>query len=195
MYAVHRSYDTALKNIELAFLIPTLKTLLTAHARRPRRGRRRRLPAEVRADVDLYLTVARRLLGDTAAAPVAGAATHANRRCWSRRDGSHRAACSAFRCSGRSRYVDFSQFKPRGHYAGDTAPRGLLPRDDLARPHRLPLPSVRHLRAARHAAPLLPPPVPRRPAAGRADGRQRPHHDLAADRRRAARRSWASPTT
>ena len=31
------------------------------------------LPSEVRADVDLYLTVARRLLGDTAATPIAGA--------------------------------------------------------------------------------------------------------------------------
>ena len=30
MHAVHRSYDTALKDIELGFMMPTLKTLLAA---------------------------------------------------------------------------------------------------------------------------------------------------------------------
>ena len=74
MHAVHRSYDTALKNIELGFLAPTLKQLLSDMQAALAAGSDVDLPAEVRADVDLYLTVARQLLGDTAA-PVAGANT------------------------------------------------------------------------------------------------------------------------
>ena len=65
--------------------------------------------------------------------------------------------------------------------------RGLLPRDDLARAHGLPLPPVRHQRDTGHAAQVLPSPIPGRPAAGRADRRERPARSLAPDRQRAAR--------
>ena len=32
---------------------------------------------------------------------------------------------------------DYSQYKPRGYYEGDPHARGILPRDDLVRPHGL----------------------------------------------------------
>jgi hypothetical protein len=117
IHAVHRSYDGALMQIELGFISPTLRTLLAALHADLGAGRDGDLPADVRADVDLYLTVARRLLGDTAAAPVAGA---------SAADAAALVAAaqaaggiSLVTLFGQTRYVDFSQFKPRGHYAND----------------------------------------------------------------------------
>ena len=72
----------------------------------------------MRADVDLYLTVARRLLGDTAAAPSRGPARRRSPSCSTSR--CRRAACRRLALFGGSRDVDFTQFKPRGHYAGDS---------------------------------------------------------------------------
>jgi hypothetical protein len=119
MYAVHRSYDTALREIELAFMIPNLRTLLAAMHAALAGGVGADLPALSRADVDLYLTVARRLLGDSGATPVAGAATTEVASLFS----SALAATDgvqAFSLFGETRYIDFSQFMPRGHYADDT---------------------------------------------------------------------------
>jgi hypothetical protein len=118
MHAVHRSYDMALKNIEIGFLAPTLKRLLSDMQTALASDGGADLPAEVRADVDLYLSVARQLLGDTAA-PVAGANTGEISLLVS----SARTATDGLKpvsLFGETRYVDFSQFKPRGHYAGDT---------------------------------------------------------------------------
>ena len=118
MHAVHRSYDASLTNIELALLIPTLKTLLTRMHVDLAAGVGAEVPLEVRADVDLYLTVARRLLGDTAAAPVAAAsAAQIAELVTLAMQASGLQTVGLF---GGSRDVDFSQFKPRGHYAGDS---------------------------------------------------------------------------
>jgi hypothetical protein len=77
------------------------------------------LPSEVRADVDLYLTVARRLLGDTAATPVAGArASEVSTLVAAAQAASGIQVVSLF---GEGRYVDFSQFTPRGHYTSSPA--------------------------------------------------------------------------
>ncbi|HSS37191.1 MAG TPA: DUF3160 domain-containing protein, partial [Polyangia bacterium] len=120
MHAVHRSYDAALMNLELGSMIAELKALLAGMQADLASGRGTDLAgqADVRTDVDLYLTVARQLLGDTAAVPVAGA---------------NPADVSAFVSAalaasdirtvslfGQQRDVDFSQFNPRGHYAGDS---------------------------------------------------------------------------
>jgi len=100
-------------------MIPTLKTLLASMHADLAAGRGSDLPVEARTDVDLYLTVARRLLGDTSATPVAGAATAIV-------SGLIASAMAAtdgvqpFLLFGEIRYIDFSQFQPRGHYAGDT---------------------------------------------------------------------------
>jgi hypothetical protein len=118
IHAVHRSYDAALMNIELAFLIPTLKGLLVDMQASLGSGVGTDLPAEVRADVDLYLTVARQLLGDTAAVPVAGATTSEVAALVAAAKGA--TGIQPVTLFGQSRYVDFSQFTPRGHYADDS---------------------------------------------------------------------------
>jgi hypothetical protein len=114
MYAVHRSYDAALMSLEYGFLAPTLKKLLSDVHSALASGVGSDLSADVRADVDLYLTVARQLLGDTAS-PVAGASAS---------DVSQLVAAAKaaqgvqpVMLFGEVRYVDFSQFTPRGHYA------------------------------------------------------------------------------
>jgi len=118
IHAVHRSYDSSLQTIELSVLIPTLKTMLAAMQSDLATGTGAALPAEVRADVDLFVTVARRLLGEATVSPVAGADVTAIAD----------LVTAAMRASGiapvqlfgETRYVDFSQFTPRGHYASDT---------------------------------------------------------------------------
>jgi hypothetical protein len=118
MHAVHRSYDAALMSIETTFLLPTLRSLLSEMQLDLGSGAGSELPAEVRADIDEYLTVARRLLGDTTAAPVAGGAATAVSALIAfaqAADGVHEVPLF-----GQPRDVDFSQFKPRGHYAGDS---------------------------------------------------------------------------
>jgi hypothetical protein len=118
IHAVHRSYDAALMNIELGFMIPTLQSLLANMQSALASGVGTDLAPEVRADVDLYLTVARQLLGNSAAAPVAGAKpadVAALVAAANAATGIH--LVSLF---GQDRYVDFTQFEPRGHYAGDS---------------------------------------------------------------------------
>jgi uncharacterized protein DUF3160 len=118
MHAVHRSYDSALMTIETVHLIPTLKTLLSGMQIDLASGAGADLPAEVRADVDLYLTVARKLLGDSAAAPVAGGDASQIAPLITR--AMQAAGVETVSLFGQPRDVDFSQFKPRGHYAGDS---------------------------------------------------------------------------
>jgi hypothetical protein len=117
LHAVHRSYDEALKTIETNVLIPTLKALLADMHADLASGAGGDLSVQARRDVDMYLTVARQLLGETTATTVTDetdvdttslvrSATAAN----------GIATVSLF---GEPRDIDFSQFKPRGHYAGD----------------------------------------------------------------------------
>jgi hypothetical protein len=113
MHAVHRSYDKVLASIELGLLVPRLTTLLAAMHAQLASGAGGGLSVEVRSDVDLYLTVARRLLG-VAATPVAGASPSAV-------DAIVGAATAATGTSsvdlfGERREVDFTQFTLRGHY-------------------------------------------------------------------------------
>jgi uncharacterized protein DUF3160 len=116
LHAVHRSYDAALETFEVSLLQPELSDLLVALHGALASGGGAQLPAEVRADVDLFLTVARELLGQQAT-PVAGA------------DPAAVAALVAAATAGvglqdvdlfgQTRTVDFSQFTPRGHYLDD----------------------------------------------------------------------------
>ena len=120
LHAVHRSYDSALMMIEQASLNPTLTTLLANVHAKLGAGMGAAFPAEVRADVDLYLTVARRLLGTTTAAPVAGADAAAVTALVDKaKAGTGIAPVSLF---GETRYVDFTQFTPRGHYVSSGLP-------------------------------------------------------------------------
>ena len=183
MHAVHRSYDTALKDIEVSTLIPTLKSLLAAMQSDLASGTGSELPAATRADVDLYLTVARQLLADFTAAPVAGGDTSEIGQLVSLAQ-----AASGIRqvsLFGASRYIDFSQFKPRGHYAGDTSLEAYF-RAMIWLAAPTPLPPVQSVRTGRYAATLLPARVSGRAVARGAGEPAVPARRLAPDRRRAS---------
>ncbi|MBL8715344.1 MAG: DUF3160 domain-containing protein [Myxococcales bacterium] len=114
LYAVHQSYDKILQTLEDRSLAPSLTSLL---------GRMRAalpgaaMDAETKADADLFLTVAVRLLTKKPAAPVAGADG-------ARVDALVAAAEAAkgmqtVTLFGIPREVDFSMFQVRGHYVAD----------------------------------------------------------------------------
>jgi hypothetical protein len=118
LQAVHQSYDAILKAIEIDALAPELGRLLD--------GMRTRLATnpptdpQARADADLFLAVAKSLLTENVAAPVANGDA-----------GLIRALFDAAKAAQGSkeitlfgipeRRIDFSQFKPRGHYDGNDA--------------------------------------------------------------------------
>lgn len=114
--AVHRSYDTILMNVEGAVLIPRLDELLQSmHSRLPSSD----FDEQTRADVDLYLSVARSLLAGSSVAPVAGASASAV-------DALVQLANAAsgeqsIELFGVERTIDASQFAPRGHYTDERA--------------------------------------------------------------------------
>jgi hypothetical protein len=119
LHAVHRSYDAILKEVEQLQIITSLGGLLEGMHRALASGAGQKFGAAIRADADLYLTVARRLLqvgvrvdtvaGATAAQvdEIVSAAMAAN------------GTASLALFGDPKREVDFSQFKPRGHYAGE----------------------------------------------------------------------------
>ena len=115
LHAVHRSYDTILKSIETAVLETALKTMLdTMHANLAAQSNAA-WPVETIADVDLYLTVARRLLGETDVTPIT-AATDADATTLVNLALSA-GGLSDVKLFGSTRTIDFSLFAPRGHYA------------------------------------------------------------------------------
>ena len=127
LYAVHRSYDAILKELEQARLIEALGTLLAGMHQALGSGAGAQMSAQfssdVRADADLYLTVARRLLAagsgpGPALAPVAGAkAADADKLVELATAASGLGKVPLF--GDAERAIDFSQFKPRGHYLGE----------------------------------------------------------------------------
>jgi hypothetical protein len=127
LYAVHRSYDAILKELEQARLIDALGTLLAGMHQALASGAGAQMTAQfstdVRADADLYLTVARRLLAagsgpGAAVAPVAGAKTaDVDKLVELAMAASGLAKVPLF--GDAERAIDFSQFTPRGHYVGE----------------------------------------------------------------------------
>lgn len=111
--AVHRSYDDILKAIESA--------LLTTEATGMLSGMRSHLAsisdATVRADCDFYLTVAASLLAGNVLSPTAGADASAVANFVTKATAAD--GIDSVTLFGVAREIDFSQFKPRGHYAGD----------------------------------------------------------------------------
>jgi hypothetical protein len=116
LQAVHQSYDGILKALELEALVPELANLL--------RSMRGHLPAAeslsptTRQDADLFLTLALSLLEGRAQPTVAGAdeaLSSALFRSATAATGSQELDLFGL----EDRIVDFSQFKPRGHYAGE----------------------------------------------------------------------------
>ena len=120
LHAVHRSYDTILKGIEESALQPGLQAVLdgmrTALASEAAAGT---WPTETMLDVDEYLAVGATLvLYSGSAAPVAGGSSAAVTALVAKAKAAGGAAdVSLF---GETRTIDFSQFAPRGHYAGSS---------------------------------------------------------------------------
>jgi hypothetical protein len=119
LFAVHKSFDALLKAIEMAVLVGDLGQVVAGMRAQLQDGRVAIASPEVAGDVDDYLAVASSLLEGKTEAPVlsghaesvAAIVAHAMAA-----DGPQDVALF-----GGSRSVDFSQFKPRGHYLGAPA--------------------------------------------------------------------------
>jgi hypothetical protein len=114
LHAWHRSYDAVLMDLELTYLTPALDAILTGmHEAVP--GARARygdgVLADAVRDADYFLAVARSLLGG----PVPTKLGQDERRNKTLVAVS-RLGMEEFDLFGRRRSMDFSQFKPRGHY-------------------------------------------------------------------------------
>ncbi|MBX2992062.1 MAG: DUF3160 domain-containing protein [Bacteroidetes bacterium] len=124
LHAIHMSYDRILKEVEYTFLMAKLNALLSSlHAQVPALASRYANVPAMRTslkDLDVYLTVPRKLLGNSVAPyfsdniPVVDTllqlvyAEHGY------------VEYPLF--SSANRLIDFSQFRPRGHYIGPTVP-------------------------------------------------------------------------
>ncbi|HLM73464.1 MAG TPA: DUF3160 domain-containing protein, partial [Polyangiaceae bacterium] len=114
LFAVHKSYDDILKAVETASLITELTSMLGEMRSALGSGGASALGAQARADADVYTAVAESLLKDQVIAPVAGgdAALIADLVAKAQ---AHEGAREVT-LFGVKRDMDFSQFKPRGHY-------------------------------------------------------------------------------
>ena len=119
LHAVHHSYDTVLKYLELTTLRPRIGALVSRLRGALEGGGAQGYPAETRADLDLYLAVFDSLLrlDGEVSAPVAGADAAQVRFLVEKALGADGMADVVL--FGRSRNLDFSQFTPRGHYTQD----------------------------------------------------------------------------
>jgi hypothetical protein len=109
--AVHRSYDAILMQLEETQLSQELRALLSGL--RANLGAAPLEPALAK-DLDFYLAVPLSLLDGEAAAPVAGADA-GQVAAWSQ-IATSASAHQSVTLFGAPQDVDFSQFKPRGHY-------------------------------------------------------------------------------
>lgn len=118
LHAVYASNDHLLARIESSLLVPMLGRSLSAmHCALADAASS--YPPEVARDLDLYLTVARSLLADVPVPSVLGTDAEAAPLVADARKASGMVTVELF---GRPRLVDWSQYEPRGHYAGPTPP-------------------------------------------------------------------------
>ncbi len=113
--AVHRSYDEILKQIELGSLSVELEALLGELSSRLGSVEDK----HVRADLDVYLTVADSLLAGEFRSPAAGGSWQATSDLY--QTATLGGGLVETKLFGVPRTIDFSQFKPRGHYADSKA--------------------------------------------------------------------------
>ncbi|HZF49449.1 MAG TPA: DUF3160 domain-containing protein [Polyangiaceae bacterium] len=114
LYAVHRSYDDILKAVETASLMGELTSLLGEMRSALGSGGASALGAEARADADVFTAVAASLLTNQVVAPVAGGDAALIAELVAKAQ-AHEGARKVT-LFGVERDMDFSQFKPRGHY-------------------------------------------------------------------------------
>ncbi|MCX6149292.1 MAG: DUF3160 domain-containing protein [Ignavibacteriales bacterium] len=124
LHAFHRSYDRILKDVELGFLILKLENLLTQmHSQLPSlEATYSNNPAmeQKLKDVDVYLTVPLKLLTGTAT-PYYSSNNNVINEIMSLIEKEKPADYAIF--SNSCRTIDFSQFKPRGHYVDEHLPQ------------------------------------------------------------------------
>jgi hypothetical protein len=114
LHALHRSYDAVLASVEREVLGARLDTLLRGMHARLAGVEGAALSAPVRADVDVVTTVALRLLENTPAPPVVASNEPLIAAIVEKAQTA--AGDDSAVLFGRARPVDWSQFRPRGHY-------------------------------------------------------------------------------
>ena len=114
LYAMHRSYDSILEDLETTSLIPALTSLLTGMRASLAAGAVAPLGSDTAADIDLYLAVSLGLLSASTPAPVAGASPARISQLIT--EATAASGMDYVQLFGGTRPEDFSQFTPRGHY-------------------------------------------------------------------------------
>lgn len=119
LYALHDSFDEILKSLEMNLLVGELQALLSGARARLKSVPQGTASDATRADVDVYLSVAESLLLGRLSPPTSGGDAMLVSSLFSKATaGSGAARIELF---GVLRDEDFSQFTPRGHYAGTPA--------------------------------------------------------------------------
>jgi len=123
LFAVHKSYDTMLREFEESTLIPLMSSILEAtHQQLGQlaQGVQEPLLIEAMGDVDLFYTMARSLLSGAAVAPIFDENVAIRDELLAKVEGLQPELITLFGrpypCAGPGCAFDFSQFKPRGHY-------------------------------------------------------------------------------
>ena len=115
LHAVYASNDKLIEDLEKQLLLPRL----TQTIQRLRSGlpsQQSRYSPEAAQDLDLFLTVAARLLGDSSPALFSQAEAESTRLVAHAKSAKELLQVSLF---GRPRMIDFSQYAARGHYTED----------------------------------------------------------------------------
>lgn len=150
LHAMHRSFDKVLSEIEATWFAPTLSQILeVCHdslARRASQDKGETIRSSLR-DVDLYITVARNLLAGAGGPAVAAGRADKPNPCLDQWDGrvlvssklkqdeevlgllksvqslalQGRSGGASTAIYGGARRIDYSQFRPRGHYTSSNA--------------------------------------------------------------------------
>ncbi len=124
LHAFHSSYDKILKNTELSILIKDVKNLLESmHSKMPELTAKyssNSAMTKMLKDVDVYLTVPVKLIGGTIQPFYNGNSSSVNDLI-SKIDSYSAYEIPLF--SDSPKKIDFSQFKPRGHYDDENYPQ------------------------------------------------------------------------
>ncbi len=124
LHSIFRSNDVLLEDIERHDLVPRLDRVLE-RLRAALRASAGVYPRELQADLDLYLAVPNALLHglsrgsmDAKNNPQRATLFGAEEQVWKLMEGIQQPDLAEVELFGRARMIDFSQYVPRGHYAG-----------------------------------------------------------------------------
>lgn len=124
LHALHRSFDNVLSELESTAMLPALDDALGgAHEELGKRARELGAPgiADSAGDVDVYLTVARSLLGGKPVPSKLGKDAEVGALLAKIDALAPPSAYGMTPLYGGARVIDFSQFRPRGHYTKSEA--------------------------------------------------------------------------